>query len=61
MERQIRIQVDGIIDRLQCLNPNCEEILDIPENKGKNNRIRRIKINCTCGDTIKGMILHRGR
>lgn len=59
MIRRIKFNIQGIIDKFQCPNPACEEMLSIPESQ--DTRLQRIEIECVCGDTIVGRIVSRER
>lgn len=59
MERRIRLDCKGgRIDKIQCPNPSCEEILVIPEEENRHGMIRT-EITCPkCGDSA--MLMFRG-
>ena len=59
MERRIKLDYrDGRIDKIQCPNPSCDEILVIPEDDSRHGHIRA-EITCPkCREVV--MLTIRG-
>ena len=54
---------NGVVNRFECPNPDCEEILSVPIGTDDEFR-RRIELECTCGSTTHLMgrgIINGGR
>jgi len=48
MKRRLDIRIHGgELNRFECINPNCTNILEIPK------ETRRLTLDCSCGDSIQ--------
>jgi len=59
MKRMIRLMaMGGYIDQIQCPNPDCAEILDIPETADPRDRGRKKVFSCLgCNEEVVFMTL----